>query len=65
MCDACNADLEALGRELAGVIVVEAEACAQRIQLRARIERILDGEHSDETAPVDVAQSRPVLNPPV
>lgn len=49
MCDACKADLQALGQQLAGVIVVEAEACARRLELHARIERILDGEHSDDT----------------
>ena len=59
MCAACDADLVALGTELAGVITVEAEACAMRIELHDRIERILDGQHSDT-----LTASAPVLEPP-
>ena len=52
MCAACSADLLELGEQMAGVVAVEAEACAQRLELRWRIERILDGDQHADSAPV-------------
>lgn len=59
MCRACDADLAALADERAGLAVIESDCCARRIEIDARIDAILDGQHSDETA-----ASVPVLEPP-
>lgn len=43
ICDACRHDLETLLEQLYGLQVVEAEAVAQQLEIRQRIDAALDG----------------------